>query len=80
MRAPFQRAEIVTVEAAPPAVKGLPADAEVPAGARSAPPIEEIKEHPQKSRLCRPTQSSSHLIWLIQTLYRVSPIILNEHK
>jgi hypothetical protein len=24
--------------------------------------------------------SSSHLIWLILTLYRVSPIILNEHS
>src|SRR5260370_41083832 len=59
MRAPFQGAEIVTVEAAPPAVKGLPADAEVPASSRGVPPIEEIKEHPLKSRLCRPTQTLS---------------------
>ena len=42
--------------------------------------IEEIKEHPLKACSSSPTQSSSHLIWLIQTLYRVSPIILNEHK
>src|SRR5713101_8186662 len=59
VRAPFQGAEIVTVEAAQPAVKGLPADAEMPAGARGVPSIEEIEKHPLKSRLCSPTQTLS---------------------
>jgi hypothetical protein len=54
MRAPFQGAGIVPIETAPPAVKGLPADAEVPAGARGVPPAEEIEKHPLKSGLCGP--------------------------
>src|SRR5213082_537215 len=54
MRTPFQSAEIVAVEAASPAVKGLPADAKMPAGACDVASVEEIKEHPLKSRLCGP--------------------------
>lgn len=59
MRAPFQGAEIVTVKAAPPAIKALPADAEMPARARGVPSIEEIKKHPLKSRSRCPTQTLS---------------------
>jgi hypothetical protein len=54
MRALLQGAEIVTVEAAQLAVKGLPADAKMPAGACGVPSIEEIKEHPLKSCSRRP--------------------------
>jgi hypothetical protein len=80
MRALFQSAEIVPVEAAQPAIKGLAADAKMPTSACGVPPIEEIKKHPLKSSSRPAAQSSSHLIWLILTLYRVSPIILNEHN
>src|SRR5258708_37750212 len=59
MRAPFQGGEIVPVKAAPPAVKSLPADAEVPAGACSVPSIEEIEKHPLKPRSCRAAQTLS---------------------
>src|SRR2546430_14308184 len=54
MRTPFQGAEIVAVEAASPAVKGLPADAKKPAGAGGGASVEEIKKHPLKSWLGRP--------------------------
>ena len=54
MRALFQGAEIVTVEAGQPAIKGLPANAKVPTGACGIPSIEEIKEHPLKPCSCRP--------------------------
>jgi hypothetical protein len=45
------------VEAAQPAVKGLPADSKVAAGACSVPFIEEIKKHPLKSCSRRATQT-----------------------
>src|SRR5260370_37798978 len=59
MRAHFQGGEIVPVNAAPPAVKSLPADAEVPASAGSVPSIEEIEKHPLKPRSCRAAQTLS---------------------
>src|SRR5579864_1452854 len=59
MRAPFQGREMVAVEAAPPAIKGLPADAEVPAGARGVPSVEEVEKHPLKPCLCCPAYTLS---------------------
>jgi hypothetical protein len=59
MRALFQGVEIVPVEAAQPPIKGLPADPEMPAGARGVPPIEEIEKHPLKSRSRRSAQTLS---------------------
>src|SRR6266516_6683336 len=59
MRAPFQGSEIVPVKAAQPAIKSLPADAEVPARACSVPSIEEIEKHPLKPRSCRAAQTLS---------------------
>src|SRR5438094_6858767 len=59
MRTPFQGAEIVAVEAASPAGKGLSAVAKVPARARDVPSVEEIKEHPLKSCSGRPAQTLS---------------------
>src|SRR5712692_5640911 len=54
MRATFQGREIVAVKAAQPAIKSLPADAEVPAGARGVPSVEEVEKHPLKPCLCCP--------------------------
>src|SRR5713226_4622041 len=59
MRALLQGSEIVPVKAAQPAIKSLPADAEVPTGACSVPSIEEIEKHPLKSRSCRAAQTLS---------------------
>src|SRR5437899_9831171 len=62
MRAPFQGSEIVVVEAATPAIKSLPADAEVPAGACGVSSVEEVEKHPLKPCLCGPayTLSEAH--------------------
>src|SRR5712692_7894957 len=54
MGATFQGREIVAVKAAQPAIKSLAADAEVPAGARGVPSIEEVEKHPLKPCLCCP--------------------------
>src|SRR5713226_6116909 len=59
MRAPFQGREIVAVKAAQPAIKSLPADAEVPAGARGVPSVEEVEKHPLKPCLCCPAYALS---------------------
>src|ERR1700675_1209967 len=59
MRAPFQGAEIVAVKAAQPAIKGLAANAEMPAGAWGVSAVEEIEEHPLKSRLRYAAQTLS---------------------
>src|SRR5216683_7788725 len=54
MGATFQGREIVAVKAAQPSIKSLAADAEVPAGARGVPSIEEVEKHPLKPCLCCP--------------------------
>src|SRR5437899_7466249 len=59
MRAPFQGSEIVVVEAATPAIKSLPADAEVPAGACGVSSVEEVEKHPLKPCLCGPAYTLS---------------------
>lgn len=46
----FQPARIVPVETPPPAIKGLSADAEMPAGKRDVASVVEIKKHPTKPR------------------------------
>jgi len=50
----LQSAEVMFVEAPLPAIKGLPADPEMPAGACRASAIEVIKQHPLQPGLGRP--------------------------
>src|SRR3990172_9973136 len=92
MRPFFQSREIVRIVPPPPAVEGLPADTEMAAGKGGIPTVLEIMGHPlqpenpgsaqlapqarQLARLGNLPGSNLHC----DTLYRVSLIILNEHR
>jgi len=92
MRALLQSRQIVAVKAPLRAIKRLSADPKVPTSPPSVPAIEKIEQHPLEPGLRGPAPhlpeaaswrasgSSHHLILLIPTLYRVSPVILNEHR
>src|SRR5690348_693598 len=56
MGTPFQGARIVAIKTPPPAIEGLPADAEMPTGPRRIPPVEVVKQHPLQTALCRLAQ------------------------
>jgi hypothetical protein len=57
MRALFQRAQIVTLEAPLPAIKCLSADPETAAGPRHISSMEVIEQHPLQSPLGSPAQA-----------------------
>src|SRR6266478_4429705 len=60
-----------------PAIECLSADRETAASPRRISPIEDIEQHPLQPPLRCPLKVT-HPISLILTLYRVSPIILDE--